>query len=170
MSRPSCLMNRLHRWYCRSGFWKRKVEREVLPWSLRGADLGGGSLGSGAWSWPDDRLATISVPEYRLYRNRSRIIRFSQSSHGQHQCQGAVRRCDGDAVSGSSIFWRSLVHDASPHTLASITGSAVHRGLPGPKAGWSFCRNGQHAVHIDEDLSYSRHNGSRGSRNIACQT
>jgi SAM-dependent methyltransferase len=33
-------MNRLHRWYCRSSFWKQKVEQEVLPWSLSGIDLG----------------------------------------------------------------------------------------------------------------------------------
>jgi len=33
-------MNRLHRWYCRSSQWKQKVEKELLPWSLRGIDLG----------------------------------------------------------------------------------------------------------------------------------
>jgi len=33
-------MNRLHRWYCRSGFWRQKVEQEVLPWALSGVDLG----------------------------------------------------------------------------------------------------------------------------------
>lgn len=33
-------MNRLHRWYCRSSFWKQKIEREVLPWSLSGVELG----------------------------------------------------------------------------------------------------------------------------------
>ena len=33
-------MNRLHRWFCRSGSWKRKLEDEILPWSLSGVDLG----------------------------------------------------------------------------------------------------------------------------------
>jgi 16S rRNA A1518/A1519 N6-dimethyltransferase RsmA/KsgA/DIM1 with predicted DNA glycosylase/AP lyase activity len=33
-------MNRLHRWYCQSSQWRHKVENEVLPWSLRGIDLG----------------------------------------------------------------------------------------------------------------------------------
>lgn len=33
-------MNRLHRWYCRSSFWKQKVEQEILPWSLSGVELG----------------------------------------------------------------------------------------------------------------------------------
>jgi SAM-dependent methyltransferase len=33
-------MNRLHRWYCRSGRWKQKLEAEILPWSLKGVELG----------------------------------------------------------------------------------------------------------------------------------
>ena len=33
-------MNRLHRWYCRSNRWKRKLEAEILPWSLEGVRLG----------------------------------------------------------------------------------------------------------------------------------
>ncbi|MGH9691295.1 MAG: class I SAM-dependent methyltransferase [Candidatus Acidiferrales bacterium] len=33
-------MNRLHQWYCRSNPWRRKLEDEILPWSLAGIDLG----------------------------------------------------------------------------------------------------------------------------------
>jgi len=33
-------MNHLHRWYCRSSHWKRKLETEILPWSLKGVELG----------------------------------------------------------------------------------------------------------------------------------
>ncbi len=33
-------MNRLHRWYCKSGHWKRTVEGQILPWALHGIDLG----------------------------------------------------------------------------------------------------------------------------------
>jgi SAM-dependent methyltransferase len=33
-------MNRLHHWCCRSNLWKQKLEDEILPWSLNGADLG----------------------------------------------------------------------------------------------------------------------------------
>jgi SAM-dependent methyltransferase len=40
-------MNRLHRWYCRSSRWKQKVEKEVLPWSLRGINLGNDVLEMG---------------------------------------------------------------------------------------------------------------------------
>lgn len=33
-------MNRIHRWYCRSGRWKQKLENEIRPWSLGEVDLG----------------------------------------------------------------------------------------------------------------------------------
>ena len=34
-------MNRWHRWYCQSNRWKHRLDTEVLPWSLKGVDLGG---------------------------------------------------------------------------------------------------------------------------------
>ncbi len=34
-------MNRLHRWYCQSNHWRHRLGTEILPWSLRGVDLGG---------------------------------------------------------------------------------------------------------------------------------
>lgn len=33
-------MNTLHRWYCRSGHWRRTVRERLLPWVLRDVDLG----------------------------------------------------------------------------------------------------------------------------------
>ena len=33
-------MNRLHRWICRSGFWKKFLQNEMLPWALKDVDLG----------------------------------------------------------------------------------------------------------------------------------
>lgn len=33
-------MNRFHGWYCRSGRWKRKIQDEILPWTLRDQELG----------------------------------------------------------------------------------------------------------------------------------
>ncbi len=32
-------MNRFHRWCCQSDHWKRKLETEILPWSLNGIKL-----------------------------------------------------------------------------------------------------------------------------------
>jgi SAM-dependent methyltransferase len=33
-------MNRFHRWYCRSDAWKKTLGQELLPWALKGVDLG----------------------------------------------------------------------------------------------------------------------------------
>ena len=33
-------MNRLHRWICRSAFWKKFLQNEILPWALKYVDLG----------------------------------------------------------------------------------------------------------------------------------
>ena len=33
-------MNRLHRWYCRSGRWAHRLEYSLLPWVLGSIDLG----------------------------------------------------------------------------------------------------------------------------------
>ncbi len=33
-------MNRFHRWFCRSGFWKSAVQDSLMPWALGNVDLG----------------------------------------------------------------------------------------------------------------------------------
>jgi SAM-dependent methyltransferase len=33
-------MNTFHRWFCKSSGWKRRLEQEIIPWALRGVDLG----------------------------------------------------------------------------------------------------------------------------------
>jgi len=33
-------MNWFHRHVCRSGRWRRRVERDLLPWTLEGIELG----------------------------------------------------------------------------------------------------------------------------------
>jgi SAM-dependent methyltransferase len=33
-------MNKFHRWYCRSGFWKKTLTTQVIPWALKGVELG----------------------------------------------------------------------------------------------------------------------------------
>ena len=33
-------MNLVHRWYCRSSFWKKVLSEGIVPWALRALDLG----------------------------------------------------------------------------------------------------------------------------------
>lgn len=37
-------MNRFHRWYCRTGHWRHAIQDQILPWALRGVDLGDHAL------------------------------------------------------------------------------------------------------------------------------
>ncbi|MBI2912839.1 MAG: class I SAM-dependent methyltransferase [Chloroflexi bacterium] len=37
-------MNLLHRWACRSAGWGRLVERQIMPWTLEGVELGDDAL------------------------------------------------------------------------------------------------------------------------------
>ena len=33
-------MNRLHRWFCQSKLWERALKESLIPWALKGLDLG----------------------------------------------------------------------------------------------------------------------------------
>lgn len=37
-------MNGFHRWYCRTGHWRHAIQDQILPWALRGVDLGHDAL------------------------------------------------------------------------------------------------------------------------------
>jgi len=41
-------VNLLHHWICNSGYWKRTMETELLPWALEGVDLGADVLEIGS--------------------------------------------------------------------------------------------------------------------------
>ena len=74
-------MNRLHRWYCQSNHWRHRLGTEILPWSLRGVDLGGEvlELGPGPglttdWLRPQCRHITCLELDPNLARSlRQRV-------------------------------------------------------------------------------------------------
>jgi len=53
-------MNRLHRWFCQSNRWRHRLNTEILPWSLKGVDLGGEVLELG----PGPGLTTDWLRQY----------------------------------------------------------------------------------------------------------
>ncbi|MCC6766302.1 MAG: class I SAM-dependent methyltransferase [Deltaproteobacteria bacterium] len=55
-------MNRFHRWYCRTGHWRRVVQDELLPWVLGGADLGAHALEVGPGPGLTTDLLRARVP------------------------------------------------------------------------------------------------------------
>ncbi len=61
-------MNKFHRWFCRSGFWRRELEHKLLPWVLHGIDPGRNVLevGPGPGLTTDllrQRIARLTVLE-----------------------------------------------------------------------------------------------------------
>jgi SAM-dependent methyltransferase len=55
-------MNLLHRHYCASPTWARRVEQELLPWALRGVPLGDDVLEIGPGFGVTTRLIAPRVP------------------------------------------------------------------------------------------------------------
>jgi SAM-dependent methyltransferase len=33
-------MNTFHRWFCRSAYWKKTLEEKIVPWALKGIEMG----------------------------------------------------------------------------------------------------------------------------------
>ncbi len=90
-------MNRLHRWYCQSSHWKRRLEDEILPWALRGVNLGDEVLEVGpgpglTTDWLSPRCGAITCVE----------MDFTQADSLQRRTAGknVVVRC-GDATAMS---------------------------------------------------------------------
>jgi hypothetical protein len=52
-------MNMAHRWLCRSARWKQTLEMQVMPWALKGVELGSNVLEVG----PGPGLTTDILPQ-----------------------------------------------------------------------------------------------------------
>ena len=87
-------MNRIHRWYCSSDRWRRTVGEKLLPWVLRGAELGDDVLEIG----PGPGLTT-DVLRARVPRLTSVEVDARLASALQERVQGTnVRVLHGDAT------------------------------------------------------------------------
>ena len=57
-----CIVNAIHNVLCSSGWWARRVESELLPWGLDGADLGDDVLEIGPGFGATTRLLAGRLP------------------------------------------------------------------------------------------------------------
>jgi SAM-dependent methyltransferase len=87
-------MNRLHRWYCRSDFWKQHLAKSLLPWAMNGIDLGDELLEVG----PGPGLTTdILRQQFQRVTSLEIDPRLATALH--HRTQGTnVRVLEGDAA------------------------------------------------------------------------
>ena len=87
-------MNSIHRWYCSSDHWRRAVGEKLLPWVLRGAELGDDVLEIG----PGPGMTT-DVLRARLARLTSVEIDGRLASALRERLAGTnVRVIHGDAT------------------------------------------------------------------------
>src|SRR2546426_9337108 len=110
-------MNRIHRWYCRSGFWKRLLQADLIPGALEGADLGDDVLELG----PGPGLSTDAL-RYLYPRVIAIEIDSALSAGLRLRLKGTnVRVCEGDAtampfrIAPSPGRFASRCYTPSPH-------------------------------------------------------
>ena len=87
-------MNRIHRWLCRSGAWRKKLEEQLLPWALNGVSLGQDALEVG----PGPGLTTDLL---RLRLERITALEIDPrlaSALGRRMQDTNVRVIQGDAT------------------------------------------------------------------------
>lgn len=125
-------MNRIHRWYCRSDQWKQKLENEVLPWSLRGVDLGNDVLEVGpgpglTTDWLRCRCKSLSCIEVDQELARSLGLRMANSNvHVQCADATTMPYCDGK-FSGAVSF--TMLHHVPSAALQERLFAEVYRVL-----------------------------------------
>ena len=79
-------MNWFHRQVCRSGRWRRRLERELLPWALQGVELG------------DDVLEVGPGPGVTTDLLRGRTRRLTALEVDADAAAALRRRLDGTGV------------------------------------------------------------------------
>lgn len=127
-------MNRIHNLLCSSGWWARAVRKELLPWGLRGVELGDDALeigpGFGATSRVlaerPGRLTILELEEDYCRRLRSDLGDRADVVHGD-----ATRMpFDDGRFSGAACF-TMLHHVPSPELQDRLFGEVFRVLRPG---------------------------------------
>jgi SAM-dependent methyltransferase len=125
-------MNRFHSWYCQSGHWKRKIQDEIIPWTLRDIELRDSVLEIG----PGPGMTTDCL------RNRVKNIECLEidsalaSSLGHRLRNTNVHVQQGDATAMpyrdclfSAVVSFTILHHVPSFTLQNQLFAEVHRVL-----------------------------------------
>lgn len=107
-------MNLLHRWLCRSAYWRAKVEAQILPWALDGVALHGSVLeiGPGPGVTTEllrerlDRLTCVEIDR----RLAASLARRMAASRVTVLCEDATRLSAVDATFDAAVCFTMLHH------------------------------------------------------------
>jgi SAM-dependent methyltransferase len=87
-------VNRVHRWFCRSAFWRKGLEEKIVPWALKGINLGDNVLEIG----PGPGLTTDILRRQFTRLTSIEIDRKLAESLNRRLQQTNVRVVEGDAT------------------------------------------------------------------------
>jgi SAM-dependent methyltransferase len=147
-------MNRFHRWFCRTSFWKKALADEIIPWALKGVELGDDVLEVG----PGPGMTTDILRE-RTPRLTSIEIDPRLADALKQRLQGAnVKVVEGDATampfadgSFSGVVSFTMLHHVSTVALQDRLLAEVYRVLKpggvfaGSDSRWSV---GFYLIHL----------------------
>ncbi|HEV2400595.1 MAG TPA: class I SAM-dependent methyltransferase [Candidatus Sulfotelmatobacter sp.] len=131
-------MNYLHRWYCRSGRWKERLETEILPWSLNGVELGSDVLEIGpgpglTTGWLRNRCTRLTCLE--VDRDLARSLEQRTAGSGVHVDCGDATAMPYPDCSFSSVLLFTVLHHVPSPALQNRLFAEAHRVL---KPGGTF--------------------------------
>lgn len=147
-------MNRFHRWFCRTSFWKRALEREIVPWALKGVELGDDVLEVG----PGPGMTTDILRERLPHLTSIEIDPRLADALKQRMQSTNVKVVEGDATampfadgsfSGAVSF--TMLHHVPSQALQDRLLAEVYRVLKpggvfaGSDSRWSI---GFHLIHL----------------------
>lgn len=111
-------MNRAHRYICRSGFWRRKVESEILPWALAGMDLGAHVLEVGPGPGVTTDVLRARVPQLSCIEIDPKLAASlenrTRGSNVRVFCNDATAMPFESASFDSAVCFTMLHHVPSP--------------------------------------------------------
>jgi SAM-dependent methyltransferase len=147
-------MNRFHRWFCRTSFWKKTLANEIIPLALKGVDLGDDILEVG----PGPGMATDILRE-RAQRLTSIEIDTRLADALKRRLQDtSVKVVEGNATAmpfadgsfSGAVSFTMLHHVPSPalqdRLLAEVRRVLKPGGVfAGSDSRWSL---GFHLIHL----------------------
>lgn len=86
-------MNRVHNLLCSSGWWSRRAERELVPWGLKGVELGDDVLEVGPGFGATTRVLADRLPRLSVLELDPGYCRRLRA-----QFDGSVEVTEGDAT------------------------------------------------------------------------
>ena len=93
-------MNRFHRWFCRTGFWKKALSDEIIPWALKDVGLGDDVLEVGPGPGMTTDILRERLPRLTSIEIDPRLAGVTASTS---------RRSFRPAVSGATVTRRRWV-------------------------------------------------------------